>query len=161
MMSQVSVSISICDEDCLLLGEGKASRAYADFERAVDTANENTSSSNVVLALANYALGAISLGDAELGKSCYERALFVARQNQIAWRITYLCLVYAQILFKVGQYDAAYEFLLEALSHGTQTEAANHMFIEIGIPIALYRKDETLLAKCIRKVNLFTWYSLG
>ena len=51
------------------------------------------------------------------GKGLYRRALLIARQNQIGWRIPDICAAYAILLTKLGQYGSAHSYLLEALSY--------------------------------------------
>ena len=127
---------------------GEATQAYKDFENAVRIAQEEGDFYKVTVIWSLHAGCAIDLGDMRLGKACLERALFIARQNRIVWRIAYQCLYYADVLAKIGEYEEAYGFLREALSYNARAPKVDEMFAIVGIPLALHMKDHVMLTKC-------------
>jgi DNA-binding CsgD family transcriptional regulator len=90
------------------------------------------------------------LGEIERAKSCVERALLTARKHQLLWRIPFICIAYADILWKLGQYGPAHGYLLDALSYEAHAPLLETAFAEMGIPIAMHMKDEATIAKCAR-----------
>jgi len=133
---------------------GDAGEAYVYFEQAVNAAKKDVDFVNIVNVWGAYGSCAGSLGDTELSKTCMERALLVSRQYHITWSIPVCCLGYSGLLFNIGQYGRAYEYLLDALSYDAHTPLMDLAFATAGIPIALHMKDETTLAKCVRPATV-------
>jgi DNA-binding CsgD family transcriptional regulator/tetratricopeptide (TPR) repeat protein len=129
---------------------GDADIAYAYFERAASSAKEDVDVVNIVDVWGVYGSCADALGNTELSKTCAERSLLVSRQYHIIWSIPLRCLGYSGLLFNIGQYGRAYEYLLDALSYDAHTPLMDLAFANAGISIALHMKDETTLAKCVR-----------
>jgi DNA-binding NarL/FixJ family response regulator len=129
---------------------GLASESYKNFEKALDCVKRDKDLYRTATALGDYGLCAMSLGDTERGKALYEQALLVVRRNHMGWLVPYLCLGYAEILARTGQYDAAHSYLVEALASDAHAALLEERFVVVGIPIALYLRDEATLIKCTR-----------
>jgi len=129
---------------------GAATEAYANFEKAAYLVNKDTDLYRITSLLGDYALSAITLGNIERGKALYEQALLIVRRNHMGWLVPQLCMGYADILARMGQYSAAHGYLLEALSSDTHVPIVEERFAATGIPIALHLHDEAMLMKCIR-----------
>src|SRR5207302_9020710 len=91
---------------------------------------------------------AAALGDIERAKLCHERALLVARRYHINWRTSYLCLRYADVLARMGQYEPAREYVMDALAYDIRTPRVTTLLAAVGIPLAMYLRDEWLLKRC-------------
>jgi len=129
---------------------GRAQMAYRYFESAVRAAEDDPDVFRIVGIWENYGLSAITLGNIELAKTCTERGLLIARRHQIAWSIPALCLRYANILMKMGQYDVAHRYVLDALSSVAHAPVLEEDIAEFGIPLALRLNDRVLLTRCAR-----------
>jgi ATP/maltotriose-dependent transcriptional regulator MalT len=129
---------------------GNAREAFDYFDRAVSSTKENADVLHITSVWVVYGFWSAMLGSTDLAKSCYERALLVARQYHIGWRIPHLCLTYAILLVWIGQYGLAYEYLLNALAYNVHAPVMDTLLAEVGIPLALHMKDEQVLAKCVR-----------
>jgi len=131
--------------------QGRAKDAYADLEQAIqiDIDQADTErASRTWMVWGNYGWAALALGDTLLAKSHLERGLLIVRQKQITWSIPYKCLVYADILRKMGHYSIAHHYVREALSYETPATAVQFAAAEVGIPLALEVKDDEALGKC-------------
>jgi len=133
---------------------GKASAAYESFERANQLVGELNDLYQVTAMWNNYANRAVLLGNIGIAKNCLEKALIVARRNNFGWRIPYFCLAYADLLFRMGRYDSAHEYLIEALSYDADVPVLEQLFVVVGIPISLHLHDEKALAGCINPAVL-------
>jgi len=140
---------------------GKAAEVYADFERTVEVAKQATDLYHVTITWSDYAYWATLLGDIQRAKICLERALLVARRYQISWRVRHLCRDYALLLFRMGRYESAREYFLEALSSGESIPVLEEDFATLGIPFALYMRDEVLLARCVSPEAVELAFSSG
>jgi len=129
---------------------GNEDEALADLNRAVDATKHDLDPYRPTSTLANYAFVALMFGRTKLAKACRERALLAVRRGNIAWFIPKCCLEYAELLMRMGQHDAAYPYLLEALSSDAKTPILDEIVAYVGIPLALHMKDEGTLAKCMR-----------
>lgn len=129
---------------------GNASEAYRYFELAVQKAKETNEVRTLVGIWIAYAMEAEGLGNNQLTKTCFERALFVARRYHYIWRIPFLCLVYANTLSRMGRYHSAYEYLLTALSYDLDIPVMDETIAEVGIPLSLHMNDKETLARCAR-----------
>jgi len=129
---------------------GEVSSAHENFERAIRYATSATDSYGVLSAWGSSAYSAMVLGDIERAKECVEQALFVARRVHAMWLIPWYCIVYAQVLFIMGYYGSALDYLREALSYDVHVPMLEERIVSIGIPIALYSRDEALLKRCVR-----------
>jgi DNA-binding CsgD family transcriptional regulator len=123
---------------------------YAYFDQAIDAAKEDPDIFSIVSVWSVYGTCAWWLGNIEQAKTCLEQALLVSRQYHLTWSIPHLCLMYSELLFAMGRYGTAYEYLLDALAYDAQTPLMDVSFASVGIQVALYMKDEAALKKCIR-----------
>jgi len=130
---------------------GETERTFAHFERGVQAAQRSMYSFNVTTLWDDYGLAAAALGKIEIAKACHERALFVARQNHIVWRTSYLCLRYADVLARIGHYETAHEYLNETFAYNVQIPRVATLLAAVGIPLALHMKDEAALKRCAWK----------
>src|SRR4029077_8668916 len=120
------------------------------FERALQASREGSDIFQLVRNWEVYGSWAAVLGNIELAKSNYERALFVALQYQLNWLIPDANLCYVGVLMWTGRYGLAYEHLLEALSYDVDVSSVDAKIAEFGIPLALRMNDKAILANCVR-----------
>jgi len=140
---------------------GDADEAYANFERAVQLAKVATDPYQVVSAWNTYAYVAMELGDTNRAKACYEQALLVTRQYQIVWFIPLLCLNYAELLWRMGEYHNAREYVVEALSSAAHAPILEEAFAGVGICLALQIQDADMLAECTRPAAIDLAFQSG
>lgn len=140
---------------------GKGRESYRQCELAISMMRDSGDLFRVVGRWQNYAYCAQALGDIRLAKSCAEHALLLCRQNRFLWYIPYVCLGYADVLTHMGQYDSAFDYLLEALSYDTQVPLLERKIAQVGIPIALHMHDKATLAKCARPRALSLAFQSG
>lgn len=129
---------------------GREEEVFESFDRAVHTAGDRIGAYQATALWSDYALAAIMLGRTQLTKMHIERALLMARQNNVVWRIPQICLHYAGVLTRMGQQTLALEYLADALSYDAKVPVLDETFASIGIPLALHVKDPTILEKCAR-----------
>jgi len=140
---------------------GNAQEAYENFDRAIVLTQEDADLARVTAVWESYALWALALGDIERAKTHYERALLVARQNGLAWFIPFLCIDYADLLARMGQERAAYEYLIEAISYEARAPILEMKFAAVGIPLALRMNDLVTLARCSRQETIGLAFQSG
>jgi len=131
------------------VGFGQEKEAFAYFNRAIELLKNDADSYRSVIILSDYGIVALMFGKTGLAKEYLEHALLAARRNNIAWLIPQCCLAYADFLMRVGEYASARDYLLEALSSNARTHILDENIAFVGIPLALYMKDEATLAKCM------------
>jgi len=131
-------------------GLGHEKEAFANFHRAVEIIREDTDLYRPVGLWSDYGFVALMFGRTKLAKAHLEHGLLAARRNNIAWLIPQYCLEYAELLMYMGEYTAAHEYLVEALSSDAHSAILDQMIVYIGIPLALLVKNETTLAQCVR-----------
>jgi DNA-binding CsgD family transcriptional regulator/tetratricopeptide (TPR) repeat protein len=147
----VAIEATWCTQRGILAAvSGNAADAFEYFNRAVNAAKEDPDVLNIISIWGVYGFWAGALGHVNFAKTCRERALFVARQFQIVWAIPHQCLEYARTLFLMGQNGTAYEYLLNALAYSSHVANTDTSFADVGIPLALFMKDEVTLEKCAR-----------
>jgi len=129
---------------------GNISESFRYFDQAISAAQQDPDVINIITVWIVYATWAGALGKIELEKTYCEQALLVARRYHVIWLIPQVCLEYSGVLFNMGHYAMAHEYLLDALSYDAQTPFVEMSFASTGIPVALQMKDETTLARCSR-----------
>jgi len=129
---------------------GREREAFESFDRLVRLDNQDAGIYNMIIGWGNYAFAAMRLGRTEFAKTCHERALLLARQHNVVWLIPRICLEYAWLLTQMGQLPLAYEYLTDALSYDATAPVLDEAIASVGIPLALYMKDDSTLAKCHR-----------
>ncbi|MGH7737171.1 MAG: helix-turn-helix transcriptional regulator [Candidatus Tyrphobacter sp.] len=90
----------------------------------------------------------MALGGIESAQLCRERALFVARERHIAWRIPYLSLRYADLLLELEQYERARELVLDSLTYDCKAPCIRILLTPIGTRLAVVLRDDGLLRRC-------------
>ncbi|HYK52771.1 MAG TPA: helix-turn-helix transcriptional regulator [Candidatus Eremiobacteraceae bacterium] len=127
---------------------GERDRAYSDFERAAHIGVHKVRGYSQTTVWDDYALAATALGEIDLAKLCHERALLVARRYHIHWRTSYLCLRYADVLARMGQFEPAREYVMDALSYDIHTPRVTTLLAAVAIPLAIHLQDDWLLKRC-------------
>ncbi|HZT34692.1 MAG TPA: hypothetical protein VFA15_02140, partial [Nitrososphaera sp.] len=94
---------------------GKEAEAFAHFEYALVRAQNFADGYHTVAILDDYATWAIALGRLDIALTCYEKALFIARERALAWRVPYITLQLAGLLLKTGNYEQARLLISNAL----------------------------------------------
>jgi DNA-binding CsgD family transcriptional regulator len=131
-------------------GLGREKEAFASFARAIAIAREETDPYRAAGSWSEYGFAAWMFGRTKLAKAHREHALLAARRSGIGWLVPIRCLWYAEFLTCIGEYTSAHGYLVEALSSDAQTPMLDEVIASIGIPLALYMKDEATLKKCVR-----------
>jgi DNA-binding NarL/FixJ family response regulator len=134
----------------ILATQGRAPAAFAEFERAVDVARECPDGYLTTVIWDDYANWSTALGRLDVARPCRERALFVARERRVAWRIPYLTIRLAGMLVTTGEYQAARDLLHDVLTHDTDTPVLSVLVCTVGIEIALALSDASLLRRLMR-----------
>jgi DNA-binding CsgD family transcriptional regulator/tetratricopeptide (TPR) repeat protein len=138
-----------CDQRAILFAaQGNREEAYRSFDAAVEAAKQLPDGYQITSVWDDYGIWAMALGDIETAQLCRERALFVARERHIAWRIAYLALRYADLLLELEQYERARELVLEALTFDIETPCIRILTASIGIRLASFLDDRGLLRRC-------------
>ncbi|MGH7736382.1 MAG: helix-turn-helix transcriptional regulator [Candidatus Tyrphobacter sp.] len=147
-------AVSIDQRAILFAAQGDRVRAYEHFDRAVEAAKQLPDGYLVTSTWDDYGIWAMALGDIATAQLCRERALLVARQARIAWRIPYLSLRYAALLVELEQYDAARELVLDALTYGVTTPCVQILVCAIGTNLGCLLHDEGLVRRCVSEEAL-------
>jgi len=129
---------------------GRMTECYENFEQTVRLAKEDPDLYRMTIVWSEYAFEAMLFGDVDRSKACRERALLLARRNNITWRIPHICLGQAELLARMGEQSAAFEYLLEALSCDAHAPLLDIQFTSVGIPLALTMNDDKILMRCTR-----------
>jgi len=127
---------------------GRKSQAYENFEQAIESAKGSGKFYQITPTWQHYAHWAGVLGDIRLAKSCLEQAMIVARRGNTTWHTSFLILAYAGVLFPMGRFEDAHEYLREALARDVGTASLEALFAVVGIPLALQVHDEKALIAC-------------
>jgi len=127
--------------------KGETTVAFAEFDHAVDLSKELPDGYTSTFVWDDYANWATALGRLDIARSCRERALFVARERRISWRIPYLTLRFAAMLVTLGDYEHARDLLLDALTYDTATPVLHVLLATVGSDIALILGDHALLRR--------------
>ncbi len=141
--------------------QGDARAAYADFEVALRAARDVSDGYLVTAIWDDYANWATALGDIASARVCRERALLVARERQIAWRVPYLTLRYASLLIVLGEYTRAREFVADAMTYDVATPALRVLLSIVGTELGLVVSDAALLEKVVDKEVLELAFASG
>ncbi|HTU82148.1 MAG TPA: LuxR C-terminal-related transcriptional regulator [Candidatus Acidoferrales bacterium] len=134
----------------LAAGRGDAEGAIAEFQRAVAAAQRDDDLVRAVVVWSSYGFNAMTLGRTGLALSCYQHAVFAARRFRIAWLTPFMCLELADMLFKLGDYSDAYEYLRQCLQYDAQAALLDSVFTENGLQIAMHAGDRDAIARCTR-----------
>jgi ATP/maltotriose-dependent transcriptional regulator MalT len=151
MVSAAVRADRILQDAIILATQGRAPAAFAEFERAVDVARECPDGYLTTVIWDDYANWSTALGRIDVARPCRERALFVARERRVAWRIPYLTIRLAGMLVMTGDYQAARDLLHDALTYDTETPVLSVLACTVGIEIALALSDDSLLRRLMRK----------
>ncbi|HEY1728263.1 MAG TPA: LuxR C-terminal-related transcriptional regulator [Candidatus Baltobacteraceae bacterium] len=115
---------------------GDAEGALVGFDSAVEAAKALEDGYLLTIVWDDYANWSTVLGKLETARTCRERALFVAREQHIAWRVPYLSLRYASLLIVMGDYTVAKELLAEAITHSIETPILRILAATISAQLA-------------------------
>jgi DNA-binding CsgD family transcriptional regulator len=126
---------------------GYAERAFADFDLALESAKERSSGYMTTVIWDDYANWAMALGRLDIARACRERALLVARERRILWRIPYLTLRFASMLITVGDYEHARDLLIDAMTYDTETPAVRVLKTIAAVELAHTIGDIELLKR--------------
>lgn len=141
-------SVSQAQRGILYAAKGDRQEAYRYLETAVTTAKEIPDGYLATAFWDDFGIWAMALGDLATAQVCRERALFVARERHIAWRIAYLSLRYADLLVELEQYDAARRLVLDALTYDIKTPCVTILLASVGMRLARLLDDEGLMRRC-------------
>lgn len=141
-------AVSYDQRAILYAAQGNREAAYQSFDAAVEAAKQLSDGYQVTAVWDDYGIWAMALGDIGTAQLCRERALFVARERHIAWRIAYLALRYADLLLELEQYERARELVLEALTFDIETPCIKILTTAIGMRLASVLDDRGLLRRC-------------
>jgi DNA-binding CsgD family transcriptional regulator len=102
----------------------------------------------------DYANWATILGRLDVARPCREKALFIARERRIAWRIPYLTLRFAAMLVISGEYEQARDLISDVLTYDTTTPALSVLLSSVAVELAIILGDEALLKRTMTDDNL-------
>jgi ATP/maltotriose-dependent transcriptional regulator MalT len=129
----------------ILATQGNAPAAFTEFERAIDAAKELPDGYLATVIWDDYANWATALGRLDIARACRERALLVARERRVAWRIPYLTLRFADMLVTAGDYKHALDLLRDVLTYDTDTPVIRILLSIVGVETAVALQDTALL----------------
>lgn len=141
-------AVGLAQRGILFAAKGDKDQAYASFEAAIDTAVDFPDGYQVTSVWDDYGIWAMALGDIQTAQACREKALFVARERHIAWRIAYLSLRYAHLLLELEQYDRARDLVLDALTYDITTPCVVILMAYVGSRLALALDEPALQQRC-------------
>lgn len=141
-------SVNYDQRAILYAARGERELAYRDFERAADSARRLAEGYWVTSVWDDYSIWALALGDIATAQFCRERALFVARERHVVWRIPYLSLRYADLLLELEQYDHARELVVNSLTYDCKAPCVRILVASVGTRLATVLGDEGLLRRC-------------
>ena len=127
---------------------GARAEAEALFREALSAASGGSHPYLLTRTLDDFALWAVALGNIHLASEMFERALTVAREQHVTWRIPYESLRYAGLLMLRGAYGEALGHFWNAANHPMSTSNLQVLFASTGIPIALHFGDRAALERC-------------
>ncbi|HEX3468181.1 MAG TPA: LuxR C-terminal-related transcriptional regulator [Candidatus Elarobacter sp.] len=131
----------------LAAASGDAAQAFERFDAATLVATDVEDGYLLTIVWDDYANWATTLGRLDIARMCRERALFVAREQRIAWRVPYLSLRYAGLLVLAGENALARDLLAETALHDLQTPILRLLAATIGAQLADATGDENLLGR--------------
>lgn len=140
----------------LTAANGDAAASFAIFDAAAAVAQNVEDGYLLTIIWDDYANWATTLGRLDTARMCRERALFVAREQRIAWRVPYFSLRYAGLLVLHGENALARDLLAESALHDLQTPILRILAATIGAQLADATGDENLLARELDPVALET-----
>jgi tetratricopeptide (TPR) repeat protein len=129
--------------------KGAATEAFADFDRAVEIARDRPDGYMTTVCWDDHANWAMALGRLDIARACRERALFVARERRIAWRIPYLTLRFANMLVTAGDYEHARDLVADAMTHDTETPILRVLKAIVAVELAHAIGDTGLLKRTL------------
>jgi len=133
----------------ILATQGRAPEAFSTFDGALDIAKEIPNGYLSAIIWDDYANWATALGRLDIARSCRERALFVARERRIAWRIPYFTLRFASMLISVGDYEHARDLVRDALTFDAATPIIRVLLSIAGVEVARVLDDDVLLKQTL------------
>jgi DNA-binding CsgD family transcriptional regulator/tetratricopeptide (TPR) repeat protein len=142
-------AVSLDQRAILYAAQGEKARTYGSFEAAAEAAKALPDGYQVTSIWDDYGIWAMALGDVATAQLCRERALFVARERHIAWRIPYLSLRYADLLSELEEYERARNLLLDSLTYDCETPCIKILVALIGTRLASALDDDALLHRCL------------
>jgi DNA-binding CsgD family transcriptional regulator len=129
--------------------EGRAEQAFMEFDRAIDVAKQFDDGYSTTLNWDGYAEWATALGRIDIARACLERALLVARERRIIWRIPYLTLRFAHALIIQGDYDHAHSLVSDAFTYDLKTPILRVLMATVGVELAHAIGDTELLKRSL------------
>ena len=128
----------------LQAAQGNTLESIASFERSIESAKTLFDGRVLISIWDEYAVWATELGNFDLARSCYERALFVARERRLEWRIPYQALHYASALATAGDYASARRLLGDALTYDLNTPVLRVLKSTVALELAGSLSDAEL-----------------
>ncbi len=141
-------AVSLDQHAILYAAQGERERAYSNFEAAAEASKQLPDGYWITSVWDDFGLWALALGDMVTAQLCRERALFVARERHIGWRIPYLSLRYADLLLELEEYERARDLVLDSLTYDCETPCIKILMASIGIRVASALDDRGLLHRC-------------
>jgi ATP/maltotriose-dependent transcriptional regulator MalT len=129
--------------------QGRGADAFTNFDRAVEASKELPDGYMATVTWDDYANWAMALGRLDVARACRERALLVARERRIAWRIPYLTLRFASMLVTAGDYAHAQDLVTDAMTYDTATPVLRVLKATVGVELARTMNDESLLKRAL------------
>jgi len=140
---------------------GLVAEAYENLERSLDYARQKTRVTLLPAILNSYSVAAIALGDIERARNLCEQSLLITRRNRLTSSVPYVCLLYAKILAKLGNYTSARKYLLKAVTSDAYPPSIEVHIAGVGIPLALRLNDDETLRRCTRSSAITSAFRSG
>jgi len=129
--------------------KGEVDWAFHTFERAVEYSKGYLDGYYTATIWDDYATWASALGRLDLAQSNCERALLIARERRIGWRIPYLTLRLSEVSLKSGNIKRAHHLLLDALTYDTETPVLRLLRSAIALQLSHVLDDEEIRKRAV------------
>jgi DNA-binding NarL/FixJ family response regulator len=127
---------------------GDAAGAQASFEWALALATQTKDRDLLTRVCSNYADFAISTGNLDQARRCWELGLAEAAQSEYVWHTAFLALSFAWTQFLAGDFSEACRLCEYGLSRGEESTLVRILAATVGIPLGLILEEETLTRRC-------------
>jgi len=131
---------------------GRAEEAFSNFEIALRHSQDAVRGYYTTAVLDDYATWATALGRIDIARACYERALLVARDRRLMWRIPYFSFRLASLLIVMGNYNQARLLITDANSYDSETPVLRFLQIVVQLQLLLATEDSVTGLECDKDV---------
>jgi DNA-binding NarL/FixJ family response regulator len=141
--------------------QGRAADAFEGFEKAANVAKQIPDGYQVTSIWGDWANAAMALGRLDIARSCRAKALLVAQERRILWRIPFFTLRFAETLIIAGDYEHARDLVSDVLTYDTSTPTIRILRAAVGTELALALNDVSFLRRVFDEEALALAFSSG